>query len=194
MAEFLEIWKAGGTAMVALESGRVAVGKADTNDVCIEDDPTVSSLHAVVERFGPGWCIRDLGSTNGTFVNGEKLGAERVLRPGDEIRVGQTRLVFRSGADRPVTQMAEAPPEVSGDARRVLVALCRPILTGDVFSEPGTLAEIARETGLPEADADAHLDKLCGAFAVSESGDARRARLANEAVRRGAVSLADVRG
>jgi pSer/pThr/pTyr-binding forkhead associated (FHA) protein len=187
MADMLEVFRSEGTSMVALAGGKFAVGKADTNDVCIDDDPTVSSLHAVVERFGPGWTIRDLGSTNGTFVNGDKVTAERVLRPGDEIRVGSTRIVFRSSADRPVTQVAEPPPKVAPDQRPVLVALCRPVLEGDAFTEPATLQEVAAELGIDQADASARLQELRAVFGVADD-----ARLASEAVRRGAVSIADL--
>jgi pSer/pThr/pTyr-binding forkhead associated (FHA) protein len=61
----------------------------------VADDPTASHLHAVLERFAAGWCVTDLGSSNGTWVNGERIRASRRLRHGDEIRIGQARLVFQ---------------------------------------------------------------------------------------------------
>ena len=78
-----------------LQSERTTVGKAPENDIVLVDDPTASHLHAMLERFPAGWCVTDLGSSNGTSVNGERIWASRHLRHGDEIRLGQTRLIFR---------------------------------------------------------------------------------------------------
>ena len=52
----------------------------------------VSREHAVIMRDGGDYFIEDLGSSNGTFVNGERISAARELAPGDEVRVGQTVL------------------------------------------------------------------------------------------------------
>jgi len=49
----------------------------------------------VLERLAAGWSVSDLDSTNGTLVNGEPLRQPRPLYPGDEIEVGDTRLVYR---------------------------------------------------------------------------------------------------
>jgi hypothetical protein len=46
-------------------------------------------VHAVFERFGDTWCVRDLGSRNGTFVNGDRVIGERALHAGDEILLGR---------------------------------------------------------------------------------------------------------
>jgi len=52
-----------------LQADRSTVGKAPENDVPLADDTTASHLHAVLERFPAGWCVSDLGSSNGTWVN-----------------------------------------------------------------------------------------------------------------------------
>ena len=49
----------------------------------------------MLERLAAGWSVSDLDSTNGTLVNGEPLRQPRPLYPGDEIEVGDTRLVYR---------------------------------------------------------------------------------------------------
>ena len=69
-----------------LEADRSTIGKAVENDVALPDDATASHLHAVLERFPAGWCVTDLGSSNGTWVNGERIWVSRRLRSGDEIR------------------------------------------------------------------------------------------------------------
>lgn len=70
------------------------LGRAAGSDVVI-DDPCVSARHAEVARTGAGYTLRDLGSTNGTYVNGRRIRGERVLRPGDRIRLGDTILKYR---------------------------------------------------------------------------------------------------
>ncbi|MEW6227149.1 MAG: FHA domain-containing protein [Bacillota bacterium] len=70
------------------------LGRAAESDVVI-DDPYVSARHAEVTRTGAGYKLRDLGSTNGTYVNGRRIRGECVLRPGDRVRLGDTILKFR---------------------------------------------------------------------------------------------------
>jgi len=67
------------------------------------DDPLVSSTHAQIVARNEGWYIQDLGSTNGTLVDG-RLVREAPLRPGSEISVGSTRLVLFVGLDDPATE------------------------------------------------------------------------------------------
>src|SRR5262249_56249203 len=71
--------------------------------------------HVTVERVGPAWCIRDLGSTNGTLLNGKRLFGEHTLDDGDEVTVGRTRLVFRDarGSREPSTDPLASPPELT---------------------------------------------------------------------------------
>ena len=196
MATYLEVWRPEGMQVVVLDADRLTVGSAQANDVAVAGDGTVSRLHAVLERFAAGWCVRDLGSSNGTFVNGERLATDRVLRPGDEIRMGRTRLVLRGEAAAvagPATAPPEPVPSLTRRERDVLVALCRPLLSGEVFTEPSTVAEIAAELVVSEAAVKQHLVRLYDKFGLQERNQHRRVYLANAAVRRGAVALADLR-
>ena len=72
---------------------RVLVGRAPTADVRI-DDPRVSRLHARIEMRDDGIYVEDLGSRNGTSVNGVASAAVR-LAPGDEIGIGAASIIFR---------------------------------------------------------------------------------------------------
>lgn len=77
---------------VRLERGRMTLGRLATCDVTI-DDRTVSREHAALVRRGGEWWIVDLGSTNGTAVNGTRA-AEQPLNPGDRIQLGEVELEF----------------------------------------------------------------------------------------------------
>ncbi len=197
VATYLEMWSRTGVKLVPLERLPIAIGKRPGVDAVIEDDRTVSRLHAVVEPVGGGWCVRDLGSRNGTFVNGQRIWAEQALHRGDEIRVGSTRIVFRdedSSVAVSQTVVAKGAPELTRRERDVLVALCRPLLAGGVFREPASVREMAGELVVSEAAVKQHLSHLYDKFGLYDLTERRRVRLANEAVARGAVSVTDVRG
>lgn len=76
-----------------LTSDRITVGRSHICDVCIEE-PSMSSEHARLVCSDGAWRIINLLSTNGVFVNGEKVFSHR-LSDGDEIRLGRTVLRFR---------------------------------------------------------------------------------------------------
>jgi DNA-binding transcriptional ArsR family regulator len=196
MPAYLEVWRPEGTELVPLETARVSVGRAESNDVAGPTDGKASRLHAVFERLPGGWCVRDLSSRNGTFVNGKRVDRDQPIYPGDEIRVGDIRLVYRAertGQTAVVTGAAEQPPELTRRERDVLLALFRPALSGEVFTEPASTSEIARALSVSEPAVKQHLLKLYDKFGIYETGERRRVRLANEALRRGAVTLAEVR-
>ena len=79
-------------APVVLKRFRTIVGRRNA-DVCVED-PDISRQHAVIERYDQRYLIRDLGSTNGTWVNGRRIEVE-ILCPGDVVQLGGTRFLFR---------------------------------------------------------------------------------------------------
>lgn len=71
----------------------LTIGRTEGNDVCI-DHPTVSGRHARVEPMAEGFVLTDLGSRNGSFVNGKKV-TRALLRPNDWISLGSHVLVFK---------------------------------------------------------------------------------------------------
>jgi hypothetical protein len=77
-----------------LDSHPLTVGRAVNNDVSMPDDEYASGRHARFEPRRDGVYVEDIGSTNGTYVNGIRLTRERKLTPGDVIRVGATDLRF----------------------------------------------------------------------------------------------------
>jgi FHA domain len=70
------------------------VGRESPNGVPLGDDEFASAHHARIDARADGIWVEDLGSTNGTFLNGGRISAER-LEPGDVLRIGQTELVFQ---------------------------------------------------------------------------------------------------
>ncbi len=82
---------------MALTGARVTIGRSSSNDIVL-DDPAASRRHALLERLAAGWWIHDLGSLNGTLVNGKPVHREAPLYSGDEIMVGETKIVYRSDA------------------------------------------------------------------------------------------------
>src|SRR5918993_1342677 len=79
-----------------LDSAPVTLGRSSDNDMELGDDEFASAHHARVEPRRDGVWVEDVGSTNGTFVNGMKLDGPRKLTPGDVIRVGETDLRFEA--------------------------------------------------------------------------------------------------
>lgn len=82
----------GGTKTIALTRSRITIGRSPENTAVI-NDPVVSGQHAEIVISGGDYVLRDLGSSNGTFVNGRQV-SEQALNAGDEIRVGSTRLML----------------------------------------------------------------------------------------------------
>ena len=80
--------------VVTLDAHPLTVGRGRNNDVALPEDDYASSRHARFEPRRDGVYVEDIGSTNGTFVNGIRLTRDRRLIPGDVVRVGETDLRF----------------------------------------------------------------------------------------------------
>jgi FHA domain len=77
-----------------LDSAGISIGRGGPNQVRLDGDDFASAQHARVEPRRDGVWIEDVGSTNGTFVNGIRLSRPRKLALGDLVRVGETDLRF----------------------------------------------------------------------------------------------------
>jgi len=97
-----------GTEATAYALGATArLGRAEDNDICLQNRG-LSRHHAVITATVQGYVLRDLGSQNGTVVNGERI-AERTLADGDQIALGDGRLRFTLG---PAPAGAKPPASV----------------------------------------------------------------------------------
>lgn len=95
------------TLQVALESEQLTVGRSSGNDLVLVD-PEVSRRHIRITRRADGFAVEDTGSTNGTFVNGQRITHLTLLQDGDTIDLGDTvRLRYMVIAHPPVELPAE---------------------------------------------------------------------------------------
>jgi pSer/pThr/pTyr-binding forkhead associated (FHA) protein len=77
-----------------LDTQALTVGRGAPNDIRLDDDEFASAHHARFDPRRDGVWVEDIGSTNGTYVNGTRLGRPQKLSPGDVVRVGETDLRF----------------------------------------------------------------------------------------------------
>ncbi len=111
----------------------VNVGRADFNDIVLAE-PSVSTTHAKLQRRDGLWVISDLGSTNGTYVEGEPVEDETALAPGTTIRFGDVAVLFEPHDDVPiplvsgtqVLERVEAEPAQSPEVEEASPAEPRP--------------------------------------------------------------------
>jgi pSer/pThr/pTyr-binding forkhead associated (FHA) protein len=169
------------------------LGRRPETNLSIGWDEEVSGLHAELQHLGGEWTVVDDGlSTNGTFVDGQRVVGRQRLRDGSRIRAGQTVLAYRAAQMTGVgeTVMASHGPAVqlTDMQRSVLVALCRPYRDGG-FGTPATNQDIASELYLSVDAVKMHLRTL---FAKFELGDLpqnqKRATLVERALGSGAIS------
>jgi ABC transport system ATP-binding/permease protein len=142
----------GGRAFVGPEGA--TIGRAEGNDLVIPSD-LASRRHARVYPAPDGYRIQDLGSSNGTYLNGERLqGTERLLRNGDTIGVGGEQLRFLVGQE---TRFAQAQAPILGtqvvrfDGQRLRIG--RDPSNDVVLSDPNVSrfhAEVIRSNGTLE--------------------------------------------
>ena len=102
-----------------LNKGVITIGRDITNDIVI-NDPEVSRHHCRLTQGGGGYTVEDLGSTNGTFVNGQRLAGARPLSHNDMLGMGETvTLAYEAAAPgaqgRPAATMVSGAPQPGGE-------------------------------------------------------------------------------
>lgn len=155
MAGWLEIRRGQSpVANVNLVGTRVVIGRSPDCDVVL-NNTSVSRQHAELLNDSGAWLLRDLGSRNGTGVNGARVAGDRPLQSGDVLRIDEFDLVFHAG---PAPTRPVARPRTS--------------VTDGAFGPARTLQEL----GPPKVDA-AHLSRLLGFSGALLAAEAPEARM-----------------
>jgi pSer/pThr/pTyr-binding forkhead associated (FHA) protein len=87
--------------IIELNGQDVVVGRLPTCEICLEDDPLVSRYHANLSFRDGMYVLADMGSSNGTYLNGDIVTEDTILQSGDEITVGIHEIMVRSGHSFP---------------------------------------------------------------------------------------------
>jgi signal transduction histidine kinase len=155
----------------------ILIGRSEVAHIQVRDR-LVSALHAVLALEDDKWKIRDLGSRNGTFVNGNRV-AETPLQRGDTITVGETSFTFDVAAE-PVPVIEAPPPATAPGQTTVSIVLSREvseIVFGASIQDPNALSTLVNLSGLIDlaiARADFASD---AASLIADYCDARRAAI-----------------
>jgi pSer/pThr/pTyr-binding forkhead associated (FHA) protein len=173
----------------------VTVGRSDRADVVIGWDGEVSRIHAEIECVAGEWLVADDGlSSNGTFVNGQRLSGRRRLADGDAIRLGATVILFRNPRRAPAPTVRGSVgvtlEQLSDTQRRVLAALCRPYAGSLHLASPASNQQISEELFLSLDAVKANLRTMYQLFGVARlPQNQKRAQLAERAITWGLVGL-----
>jgi pSer/pThr/pTyr-binding forkhead associated (FHA) protein len=181
-------------------AGELWIGRSPSADIQLGWDPETSALHAQVEVVGAECTLVDDGlSTNGSFVNGERVRGRRRLRDGDVLRLGKTMLLYRSPAETGAAESTVMSADALGAAgvspaqKRVLIALCRPFKDGAAFATPATNQTVADELHLSVEAVKTHLRALFEKFGVTElPQNQKRVALVERALQSGLVAERDL--
>jgi DNA-binding CsgD family transcriptional regulator len=183
-----------------LTGGEHTLGRGAEMGLSLPWDGEISSLHAELRCLGGEWALVDDGlSTNGTYINGQRLHGRARLRNGDLIHVGRTTIAYGTPsslrAREATVATGQRPREqpLTDTQQRVLLALCRPYRDRAEFATPATNQQIADEVFLSVDAVKMHLRTLFAKFGLAElPQNQKRTRLAEHALQFGLVSRRDL--
>ena len=182
---------------------RFTIGRGDEVDLSLDFDPTVSQLHAELERIGRHWVVYDDGlSRHGSYLNGDPIRGRRRLESGDQLKLGATTLTYTQpplGSASPVSKPTAAAPvgqrpvKLTEMQREVVIALARPFGHGSSYAVPATNRQIAAETHLSVDSVKRHLRLLFERFGISSlPQNEKRVRLVELTLQSGLISIRDL--
>lgn len=183
----IEVSSHTGTARFPVRARSVTIGRSLDNDVVLDAERTVSRHHARFDLGDGGWIVRDLGSQNGTYVNGEAATTDdaRAVGPGDIVGLGNVtvRLIDAAAGD------SGTVVDPSGlDLHQLVTSLStreREVLS--LLAAGRTDDQIASELYISVKTVRSHLDRV-----RDKSGVRRRAELTRLAIRLGLTAGDDV--
>src|SRR5260370_5127014 len=104
---------------IKIDKCRMTIGRSSRNDICL-NDPFASRLHAEVRREGDHVLFVDMGSANGSYLNGQRVAGTVRLQPMDRVRIGESEIEYQTEEQ----QQSQSTPTVylSGPALQALPA------------------------------------------------------------------------
>jgi pSer/pThr/pTyr-binding forkhead associated (FHA) protein len=162
--------------LYVLKGPTVSIGRDRANDLAIVNDTKISRAHVQFRWREEQWILVDLGSSNGTMVNGHGIG-QHPLRDGDRITFGNTTVVYMASDDENATEVGSGMrgkiPELSPRERQVITLIAQGL----------TDREIAERLFISVSTVRSHLDRI-----ADKTGFRRRAELTRLALELGVVT------
>jgi hypothetical protein len=173
----------------------ITIGRNNDNDIVVNDDRVSRNHLQIVQADNGNYSVVDLDSTNGTFVNGQRLTGEVRLQPNDVVKIGNTTLPWQSYFKaQPQTLMPPHPPIITTETKSkrtvwyiaATVALFLLVGSGIVFKVTGdkkqTKIELEKQTKLEEEIKNAETEATSARIAATQASEEaeRAARKAAE--------------
>ncbi|MCH7780171.1 MAG: SpoIIE family protein phosphatase, partial [Acidobacteria bacterium] len=140
---------------ILLESTKVRIGRSENNEICLAGDAAVSRFHAEITVVGERYFLDDLGSRNGTFVNGSPVDRRTPLPPRCRIQVGKAVITLTGSPGTHDGDTAPMPEELAGNS--VILSAAQVVEAGSLPG--GTVSGLAPEAENPHARAFAALSR-----------------------------------
>ena len=141
---------------VPLDRERIRIGRSGENEVPLTHDPALSRFHLELTRQGDAFFVRDIGSRHGTLLNGKPVMRSTELRPGDQITVGQTTMLFSTSDEQGLESTSEPLA-----ANTVAIPLAEVMDSTLVLSQSATMPGV-EEAVHPQARAFALVSSAAG--------------------------------
>ena len=140
---------------IVLGVNDITLGRDESNEVALVDDPRVSRSHAQVVNRDGQWVLADLASKNGTFVNTRRV-ERHPLRDGDQIQIGDHTWRYHSGSDPHATEAATDAASLAPQPNLTKRELDVLRLVSDGLSDK----EVARDLQISVNTVRSHLDRI----------------------------------
>jgi pSer/pThr/pTyr-binding forkhead associated (FHA) protein len=138
MAQFRFVMRSGPAVgqTYTLEGDEITIGRDTTNKIAINDSE-ISRKHARLIRQGEGYVLEDFGSTNGTFVNGQRLSGLIGLKVGDLVALGENiALVYEAQYDPDATMLSSSKRGKAAAPAPIPVSTPAPVYSGNIPASP----------------------------------------------------------
>ncbi len=152
------------------------IGRQEEGDGTLGQDAEISRHHARIARAGSAFTIEDLGSTNGTFVNGRRISGAEILSPGDRIQVGATTLIVQVSV--PSAGEVGAPPESISSPTRAEIPV--PASQPDADTRSSAHQKVPEAAAMPPFSIRLDIDPTAGEVVLRLDEESDPVRLVYE--------------